>query len=579
VSNRRFILFFLCGILVLSGVLVHLARQARVVATAATRNTLCTLGAESIDALEVVYGGTNAVSLARDASGAWRIASPYSAPADPAVVARILDVVTVQPIGDMRSADELAELHEDYVDFGLALDARVSLRLRAGPREACVRFGARTASGQEVYARTEGLRNVFTLPVASLDAVPGNVDGFRRRALVECAPEEVAGVDLRVPESPYVKLVRASRGWRLAVPVEAPADAAVAERLVAALSRARIADFVLPSAERPESVEEGDVIKTSALVPYGLASETAQSVTLRSPTGKAEQIVFGDAVGTNRVYALVQGGTAVVILDRDVADVCRAGVESLRDTRVFPLVGDERIVSVSLTEGSLVYVLARNADGGWRLAAPVGAPADAELAGVVVERILRLRQSEVPERVGDRDAVRVSISTTAGPRTGVTVPRAVFAACGAFVNLRTKVMLELDPSTVRRVSRREGTGASLLVAREGERADWRVDASAGQSPVTISQDAMKALLAALTRVEAAGVETLAATPMDFARCGLERPVWTIAVDFSGADAVRRNVLLGGVAPGGGRYATVGGADAVFILSRAAVAGLTAPITE
>ena len=53
----------------------------------------------------------------------------------------------------------------------------------------------------------------------------------------------------------------------------------------------------------------------------------------------------------------------------------------------------------------------------------------------------------------------------------------------------------------------------------------------------------------------------------------------IALDFEGADAVRRNLMLGARAPDGGRYATVGGADAVFVLDHATAAALMVSITE
>jgi len=43
--------------------------------------------------------------------------------------------------------------------------------------------------------------------------------------------------------------------------------------------------------------------------------------------------------------------------------------------------------------------------------------------------------------------------------------------------------------------------------------------------------------------------------------------------------VRQNVLIGGTAPGGGRYATVGGADAVFVISRRTAADFTTPLAE
>ena len=95
----------------------------------------------------------------------------------------------------------------------------------------------------------------------------------------------------------------------------------------------------------------------------------------------------------------------------------------------------------------------------------------------------------------------------------------------------------------------------------------------------VNDGAVKALLSALARVEATGVETLAATADDLRRCGLDKPAFVLAVDVDAADAVRQNVLIGGTAPGGGRYATVGGADAVFVISRRTAADFTAPLAE
>ncbi|MBO7685679.1 MAG: DUF4340 domain-containing protein, partial [Kiritimatiellae bacterium] len=86
-------------------------------------------------------------------------------------------------------------------------------------------------------------------------------------------------------------------------------------------------------------------------------------------------------------------------------------------------------------------------------------------------------------------------------------------------------------------------------------------------------------LSALARVEAMGVETLAPSADDRRRCGLEPSAFVLAVDVDAADAVRQNVLIGGTAPGGGRYATVGGADAVFVISRRTAADFTAPLAE
>ena len=574
-NNLRATVFLCVGIAVIACGLYVLSFRTRAVATATTRNSLCTFALDDVKSFDVVRGGTNLVALTRGDDGAWRIIAPYAAPADEAVVRRLVDAVTLLPLGDMRTEEELAALHEDLADFGLAGDVRATVTLRSNSSAVSISFGAPTASGKEVYARTSGLRNVFTVANAAFDAVPLDADGFRRRALVASDAKDVTGIDLRVPESPFVKLVRGAGGWRLAAPVEAPADAAAVEKLVAGLAEAKVAEFVLPSASNPPPGGES-AIKPSALAPYGLSSDAGFAVTVRAASGAAEQIVFGAHRGTNLVYALVQNGTAVVAVDAALAELCRAGGASFRDSRVFPLGAGERLASVSLTAGSLVYVLAQGTNGVWRLEAPVVAQADPAAAAAMVDRVLRMRRSDVPDSPPEKDGVRVSVATSAGVQPGVVVPAAFFEGCGAFADLRSKTLLALDPASVRRISVTPKGAAGITVAPSADRSKWNIE---GGPPATVSVDAVKKLLTALTRVDAAAVETVAATPDDLRRCGLDVPELTIAIDFEQADSTRRNLLLGGVAAGGGRYATVGGADAVFILSRAVVQELTVTIAE
>ncbi len=576
-SNRRFIVFFLTGIAFLSALLVFLSWRARAVARAATRNTLCTLAPEAIDGVEIARGGTNVVKLVRGEAGAWEIAAPYAAPADAASVARLVDMVTLTPLGDLRTESELAELGEDFVDFGLSGNVRVAVTLRAGGAVARVLFGALTASGKDVYARTEGLRNVFTLPATALAAIPSDADGFRTRALIAAAPEQIVGLDLRAPESPFVRLTHDASGWRLSAPVAVPADDTVVEALVEGLAAARVAGFVLPSALHAPVAGEQKVLSQSALAPYGLAAASGLSVTVKSASGVLEQVVFGSPAGTGRVYALVQNGTAVVTLESSVADLFRKGDAAFRDTRVFPFGADERVKSVSISTESLVYVLSRATNGVWRLEAPVAAPADPAAVAAWVDVILRIRRNDVPDAIPEDEAVRVSVVTTTGVHPDVTVARTFFRDCGPLANLRSKTLLDVDAKAVRRLSLKPAAGAAASVVFDPERDVWNL--APGSAPATVRVTAVKSLLAALTRVEAADVETVAASPGDLVRCGLDAPALVIAIDFEGTAAVRRNLMLGGPAPGGGRYATVGGADAVFVLDRATVANLMISITE
>lgn len=576
-SNRRFILFFLTGIVVLSAVLAFLAHRSREVASEATRNTLCVFSPEEVDGIAISRRGTNVVVLARNEIGAWGIVAPYVAPADLASVARLVDALTLLPLGDMRTETELAELGEDFSDFGLSGTVRASVTLTSKGRESRVFFGASTASGRDVYARADGLRNVFTVCMEAVDAIPDDADGFRARTLVASASEQISGLDLHKPDAPFIRLVRDTSGWWLSSPVEAPADETVVASLVDGLVGARIEGFVMPSAAHAPRAGGQTVISQSALAPYGLAVEAGLSVSVKSATGMPEQIVFGSSAGTNLVYALVQNGTAVVTLPSSVADLFRKGDAAFRDTRVFPFGTDEQVRSVSISVGRLVYVLARDTNGVWRLEAPVAAPADPAAAAAMVDAVLRIRRNDVQDSMADEESVRISVATSLGGYPDVTVAQAFFRTCGPFANLRSKTLLELDSKSIRRLSVKHQGGQVTSVALNPDRNLWNL--VNGSAPATIRPEAIRALLAALTRVEAVGVETMAASPGDLRRCGLDVPSLVIAIDFDGVTAIRRNLMLGAIAPGGGRYATVGGADAVFVLDRATTAALMIPITE
>lgn len=582
-TNRRSYLFFLAGILILSALVCLLECRRCAEAADEVRTTLGSLPVGEVAALELRKGDTLVAALVRTNADEWVVQRPFRARAADAPVARLLDVALLQPVADWRTAHELDALRMDWAHFGLAPAWSTLTLTTSRGRSERIFFGRRSASGREVYAAVEGQTGVFMLSADALSAIPATVDGFRSRAVLPFAREDVAGLDFRVPNVAFVKLVRQETGWRLTSPADAPAETAHVDALVDFLTAARVVDFVLPSAARLPTPGSANAISRDTLAMYGLADESGLAVTVRVADGGRDQIVFGGPAGTNRVYALVRGGEAVVTVDAALADRCRVGEATFRDTRVFPNVDMARLKNISLTLGPMVYVLAQGSNGVWRLESPVAAPADPAVAAAVVETALHLKQNDVLDAASadSDDSVRVTVSTEGTPPTGVTVPRRVFGLGGAFADLRSKTMFELDPTSVRRLTLTSVAGTTnreTIVVRDAEKGTWRLARRTGATETRmLDVDAVGRLLAAIVRVEAVGVETVSSTPDDTARCGLLNPAFTLTVDVESADAVRRNILLGGAAPGGGRYATVGGLDAIFILSRKTVADLTAPI--
>ena len=576
-NNRRPILFFVIGIILIGGLLAWLEIRARQPVQDAREGVLCEFMPERVDACFIQRAGRDEVELARGVDGVWRLVRPFAVVADRTAVARLVDALTLVPVTDMRSEGELLEMNETLADFGIGTNA-FSVTLGAGGRQTIVSFGNVSPSGTEVYAHIEGSRSICALPRDAFDRIPRDVDDFRERGVLACPRDEISGLDIRVPDKPAVRLAHADGGWAILSPVALPADSAAVGALVDCLAAAQIMSFEIPSRAHP-SVPTGG-IRADDLVSYGL--DAGLSVTVRGASDYTEQIVFGRSAGTNLVWALVRNGTAVVSVDAALAERCRADGASLRDTRVFPFAEGETVTSVSFTAGPAVYVLARDSNSVWRIEAPVVAPADQPKVAAFMERLLRLRQTDVSDegRAGD-ERVLVSVSTTVTNRPGLAVSVELLGGKAAFADLRSKTLLAIDPATVRRLSVRAESGVETAVRLNVERGAWDLMRGEGASSDArrVNDEAVKALLSALARVEATGVETLAATADDLRRCGLDKPAFVLAVDVDAVDAVRQNVLIGGTAPGGGRYATVGGADAVFVISRRTAADFTAPLAE
>lgn len=586
-SNRRSILFFAIGIALMAVVLWAMSYRAKsVVATVRTRMTLSEFDPSNVTGLEIApvsasstTSSVSVVSLSRWDGGAWRIVAPFSAEVDGSAVARLVDAVTLAPVSDMLSLDDLRALGHGLADFGLA-PARVAITVIAGARRERLLLGGLTPAGSEIYARSEALRNVFTVSTNVYGLVAAGPDALRRLSFVSGTAEDVVGLEFRIPEKPFLKLVKEGGVWRLSLPALAPADAKIADAIVERLVKARPHHFVWPSAKAHGASSEK--LRADMLVSYGLdpTSPAAFTATVRRGADAADQIVFGKPAGTNLVYALVQNGGAVVAVDSALADFCRVGETDLRDTRLFPCV-DADVRSVTVTaQDSVMYRLVRDSGRVWRLDTPVDIPADQAAAAWLVERVLRLRQTDLAAK-----GVRVAVSTATTNMPGVVVSSSELEKPGALANLRVKTLTEIDVSAVRRLSVKSSAGIAA-VEWDADRSAWNIapgdvgaETTTRQTNVVVNAAAVKRLLTALARVEASGVEALSATQATFARCGLDNPAFTISVDLSGGAAVHREIMLGGAAPGGGRYAAVGGADAIFIVSRTTVAALTAPFTE
>lgn len=557
-SNRRSLFWLALAVLLMAG--VHLALSMRENGTSglAGRSALVRGLPEKWTSITVERGGTNRVKLVK--GRLWRLVEPYSSSADETAVMRLMDKLSTSSVEDFMSDAELLKLGRTRRDF-LLEPPLVTVVLEGNGDRAEVGFGSLVPSKRSVYAQASGVDAVFVSPAEVLAAVDRPAGDFRRRTLFIAAPDEVSSFSIKRGAASFVDFVRHGEVWTKAgrqVSSQKVGD------LLGSVMGAAAVDFVWPTGAADESKSASSAL----LAGYGLDSENAVTVSMKCIDGVDRWIAFGKPAKEGLVYALAQNGGAVVTVKSSLKDLAVSGGEAQSTKRLFPLDAGA-VSSYSIDDGSATYSVARVAGGGWRLDAPVSAAADSAAAEAVLARVLALTGADAGS-----GNVRVAVSPG---RESVTVARDRLTGDIGFESLRSREIIKVDPLLVKRlVVKKSGQSVPVSVVYDRDRKAWNVE----RSPVEGEADetAVARLVSALNPLVALKVVKLKVSDSEMREYGLDRPYATVAVDQERDDAVRRNIILGGKTEGG-RFATLGSADAVFVVSAETVSVLVSELMK
>lgn len=554
-SNRRSILMLLAGIVLLAAAhfAVDCSRGAGV--GPVLRRVLLT-PSDSVSRIEVVRRGNPPTVLVRT-NDAWQLTAPFSGSADENVVKRLLDTLSFVPVTDALTDAELLKMGRERSDFSLGSSV-LSVAVADADGDESISFGMPTPNASGVYASVAGVDAVFIVPSNVLSAVDLSADNFRRRALFLEEPSTITAFDVRRGKS-VVTFEREGNGWRTADRQASPTKVSA---FLSSLTAAEATGFVWPVGATNETA----VASTSLLAGYGLDPESSVTVTLKTVDGAGGQASFGKDAGEGLVYALVQNGSAVVTVPVALKDVVAQETALFADSRLFQ-VEARSVTTFTVSDGDVSYAMTRDSAGAWRLDSPISAPADKSSVEALLARLLALSPSDV-----DPAGVTVALSSDAKP---IAVSRRSALGDGRLDQLRSKEVVKVDPAIVKRLVRTFG-GKTVAVAYARDRRVWGVEAE-GLSE-SVDEESIGQVLEAMNPLVAERVEKLKVSEADLASYGLDRPFMALAVDQDREDAVRRNIILGAPVEGG-RYATVGASDAVFVLSGETVSRLTMPLVS
>ena len=560
-KNMRIIVWLLVGISVLVVANFFLSVDDSPETAIVQRMSLLTVPDDAVSLVEISRDGTVESVLTR--TGSWRLVEPFPGSVDEPVVLKLLDALAYAPLDDSLGDQELLRLGRTRADFGLE-NPRLCVRVRAGDNETSISFGTTTPSASGVYAAIEGVHAVYVVPSNTLAAVDVPASAFRRRTLFTSGEESVASFDVKRGSGEFMRFKREGDGWAMVQPTEGPAAAPKIKKLLTDVMSASAFDFVWPVGGSNEVAE----VSAALLASYGLGVENAVTLTLKGTDGSDRRISFGSDAGEGRVYALVHNGSAIVTVDGALKDTASLGNSAFADTRLFPY-EPSQVNGISIVDGGVTCMLAKNDDGSWRMDSPISAPASLTAVESLVSAVLALRG-------GDADEKGVEVSISADERK-VRVARESLGPHFRLENLRSLEILKIDAASVRRLSvTGADTNGMKSVAYDRDRRAWSVEASS--VPGTVSESGIARVLGVVNPLEAGRIVKLKVSADDLGGYGLDKPRLTVAIDLEREDAIRRNILVGD-ATDGGSFATVGASDAVFVLPETAVYDLSADIVE
>lgn len=567
---------------------------------------LLSIGPREVSALSIQSGELD-VRLERHAAD-WFLVRPLRARADVAAVERILALLDMTLVRDAVTLAQRRERELSFEDYGLGTPQSV-FTVEAGPRQEGFMLGAPAPLGRYLFARRMRSEDVLMIEPDVLKAVPASIDELRDRSLVPGRSRHVRRLDIQAAGRGFMQLVRQDGGWRLQQPMAAAADEAAVQRMLTALFNLQVARFYWdPNPDAGETAV--DVSQRSQYEACGLSEDVASlriGVWIEGDD-LGQEVFFGSrpADSADRVYARRRDVASIYEVDASLLDAFTVAPDSLRDRRVF-LRNPDEVTALRIEQDG--HVLAMRADGSngrhWMIREPGTWKADPDalhfaLAGLYALRVRRYRdaasltnaeaaglsppatritvgyrddQSQtllVGAPVGDLDEVWASSGEDGPPFTLIRSDLRWLHRQGVDpLRYRDRMLLELPPDSVWRITRTSAAGTQQVERVEGA---WRVTGDAGGTPRTLAAEAIVAALRAL-RAESIEVQN----PPEPAVFGLDDAALALTVGLRGDAGIQKTLYFGFLSTSGGVYARLRGQDIVFILDRATVDTLTAPL--
>jgi hypothetical protein len=370
----------------------------------------------------VKVAGPESFELVKHAEN-WQLASPVAAPANQDNVKKLLD-----SLGRVTASDFVADDANDLSPYGLARPlvlAEVEMAPEPAPaapatspaatRPAATQPGGKPGKtytlalgkqiGDKIYAKVSDSPAVFRVRQDLLQDLQPKLADLRIRRVADIDIPGVTGVDISVPAG-KAGFVKVDGKWRMAMPLAGPASQSAIEKLLNGAANLKAESFT------------DDVNDPT----YGLGRPTAELKFRMAGAGKVVSLLIGGQSPSGEMtFVQSVGATAAAVVRTSDVKALLAEPATYWEPTILKLPAGARATSLDIRRPDDSYSLMHDANGAWRLTAPLAAPANDEqvnkildsLEDLQAERIVYLGSSVPESYAKGRDIMQVILTTTA----------------------------------------------------------------------------------------------------------------------------------------------------------------------
>lgn len=565
-NSKRVILWLVLGLVFVSLFHVILYWHGHANERILPRTSLLTIPPGELTRVAVTRNGGECFELSKRVQ--WRISKPFASSANVQKVNEFIDLLFLSEIVATYSETEVQKFNRGVKDF--ELDERAIVIEASSPtRKSIIRLGRLTPSKEHVYASIDNENKIYIVDKKLLEMSTLPIAEYRQHMVFPNGIGDVVAVDIKHAMGKVVRLTLQDNGVWQCMRLEKECSSfgielSKMQSLLKMLEQCTVISFAWPVGATGEALSP----TASLLASYGLDSEGALTVTLKTIEGKERQISIGKHESDDSFYALIHNMGAIAVIDSEVVELV-ANIDAAT-TRVFP-VEKEKISHIELADGENLISIAKSAsDDNWRLESPISSPANAKVVDQLLSRIVLLEEK-------DLDKKGISVSLDVGARSEI-VSRKVLLGSLTLSDLRGKQIFNCDANQIKRIAVTSRSSGKTVAMLWNTVQDCWEEESGSVTARRVKADVAQRITQCVSSLEAEVIVKLKATIDELQEYGLEAPEFTISVDQRNEGTVRRNILIGNQAPGG-YYTTVGSVDAVFIISGRSFADLILLLQE